>query len=557
MITDDAILVNMALDGKREAFDELVRKHRSRVLSMARMLVGTADSAEDVAQQAFVAAFANLRLLSNPASFRPWLMIITRRCAFRQRAGQSQETTGLDEAVMTSAYYQPIDDAEAKASIAEMLAELSARSRQVVVMHYLDGCSCQEIGKSLGIPAGTVKRILHESRSSLRASSELTRGVGEMSQKNSGPRSMEWWVNNEWPGNIMDAVLRQSICLTINKRGLTPEQIAKHVDANEIYVREALNALEAEELVEDVGRGRYRNAFVALGTEDWIEISREIKTKSERVGDMLTEAIPELRRAWEKSPKPEQGFDWHAGIWPMLAVILCAHGVNRNGSADIGPIPPVHPASGKSYWAGGRERVAPEYMLWRAYVAQDVILDMPFTGFYYGHLWSEGLPFETPRGGWIKDRLRLLGAVASGYKDIDSIAEAADWDTERVREAAANAIEWGLLEHREDGFALTFPLFTTEDDNAMLPAVDRVSERLTQEVDSVARLVDEKFPVIGFSHLEEQFGTWRLWLRGNALGEGLRVLYNRGALPHPGDPAPANFCMLGWFGQKGLFACEK
>jgi DNA-directed RNA polymerase specialized sigma24 family protein len=52
MITDDAILVNMVLNGKRTAFDELVRKHRSRVLSEARKLVGRADGAEDVAQQA-------------------------------------------------------------------------------------------------------------------------------------------------------------------------------------------------------------------------------------------------------------------------------------------------------------------------------------------------------------------------------------------------------------------------------------------------------------------------------------------------------------------------
>lgn len=164
MITDDAILVNMALQGKREAFDELVRKHRSRVLSGAKMLVGSADGAEDVAQQAFVAAFANLRLLKDPAKFRPWLLTITRRCAARQWTAQSREVNGLEEAVIASPGYQPVDDTQLRAEIAEVLAELSARDRRIVVMHYLDGCSCREIGESLAIPAGTVKYILSESR---------------------------------------------------------------------------------------------------------------------------------------------------------------------------------------------------------------------------------------------------------------------------------------------------------------------------------------------------------------------------------------------------------
>ena len=556
MITDDATLVNMALNGKREAFDELVRKHRSRVLSAARMLVGTADGAEDVAQEAFVAAFANLRLLRDPASFRPWLVTITRRCASRQWTEQSRETTGLHEAVMASPYYQPVDYADVKARIAEILAELSALNRKVVVLHYLDGCSCREIGKSLGIPAGTVKRILHESRSSLRASSELMRGVGEMSQKNQGPRHMEWWISGYWPGSIMEGVLRQSICLTINKSGLTPEQIAKRVDANEVYVREALDALEAEELVEKVGRGRYRNTFVALGADDWIELSREMRTKSERMADLLVEALPELQSAWKSSPKPGQGFDWNVGIWPLLAVPVRFHGVMRNGSADTWtwPTPPVHPASGKSYWGEGIERVAPEHMLCDISFLNR---DSTFSGFRYGHFWSYGLPFATYRGDPTEDRLRLFGAVASGFRDADSIAKATQMDVEKVREAAATAIGLGQLERTQDGFALTFPVFTSEDDTAMLPTVDRVCKRLAEEVDSLARFADAKLHELGFGYFEEQFGAWHMHLITDTAGETLRILYNRGILPHPGDPAPASFSMMGWFETSRLFADDK
>ncbi|MCE5324671.1 sigma-70 family RNA polymerase sigma factor [bacterium] len=556
MITDDAILVNMALGGKSEAFDELVRKHRSRVLSVARMLVGTADGAEDVAQQAFMAAFINLRLLQDPASFRPWLMTITRRCAFRRRTVQSRETTELNEAVITSPYHQP-DDTEAKARIAEMLAELSARNRKIVVLHYLDGFSCREIGESIGIPPGTVRRILHESRNSLRASSEMMRGASEMAQKKQGPRHMEWSVNGQWPDGMMDSVLRQSICLTINKSGLTPEQIAKRIDANEVYVREALDVLEAEELVAKVGRGRYRTVFVALDAEDRIEISRKIRARSESVADLLTGALPELQAAWESSPKLAQGFDWNTGIWPTLAIMVCNTGIFRNGSVDTGLRPPVHPSSGAHYWAQGRENVTPEYVLWDTGFSVTSARDAPVPSFHHGLFWTHGLPFARPAGHPDRDGMSILRALASGFSDIDSIAQAAGLNTEKVREAAADAIEIKMFRREQDGLALTFPVFTDEDDKAMLPIVDKVCKRLAQEVDWTTRLVDEKFPELGFGHLEEQFCTWRGLLRGSAAAEGLRFLYNRGILPHPGDPAPVNFCMVGWFDQTRLFSYYK
>jgi hypothetical protein len=237
--------------------------------------------------------------------------------------------------------------------------------------------------------------------------------------------------------------------------------------------------------------------------------------------------------------------------------MVCNTGLFRNGSTDTSPTPPVHPASGARYWAGGREDVAPEYVLWTTGFSVTSVQDAPASSFHHGLFWTYGLPFARPAGHPDRDGMLVVRAVASGFNDIDPIAQAIGLDTEKVRETAAEAIELRLLERRQDELALTFPVFTSEDDSAMLPAVDRVCKRLAGEVDLVARLVDERFLELGFSHLEDQFGAWCAWLRGNVIGEGLRVLYNREILPHPGDPAPANFCMVGWSGQEGLFSYEK
>jgi hypothetical protein len=60
--------------------------------------------------------------------------------------------------------------------------------------------------------------------------------------------------------------------------------------------------------------------------------------------------------------------------------------------------------------------------------------------------------------------------------------------------------------------------------------------------------IADRLRALGYGHLEEQFGEWRRWLEGNVAGEALRELVKRGVLPEPGNPAPMNFCMLGWIG---------
>jgi len=57
---------------------------------------------------------------------------------------------------------------------------------------------------------------------------------------------------------------------------------------------------------------------------------------------------------------------------------------------------------------------------------------------------------------------------------------------------------------------------------------------------------------MGYGYLEEQFPEWHLWLSGSVGGEALRELLRRGALPDPGNPAPATFGLIGWFGDLPL-----
>lgn len=74
-------LVARARSGDREAFGELVRRHRAQALGLAGSLTNDAHLAEDVVQEALIRAFLHVGSLADTGLFRPWLHRIVRNQA--------------------------------------------------------------------------------------------------------------------------------------------------------------------------------------------------------------------------------------------------------------------------------------------------------------------------------------------------------------------------------------------------------------------------------------------------------------------------------------------
>jgi DNA-directed RNA polymerase specialized sigma24 family protein len=90
----DADLVAAVLAGDREAFGPLLARWQPSVLGLCRRLLGPGPLAEDVAQEAAVAAFVGLARLADPARFGAWLHAIAAnqaRMALRRRHRQALE----------------------------------------------------------------------------------------------------------------------------------------------------------------------------------------------------------------------------------------------------------------------------------------------------------------------------------------------------------------------------------------------------------------------------------------------------------------------------------
>lgn len=163
---EDARLVSAALAGERTAFRDLYYRHRPAVDRVAGAFAALdRDDADDVVQEAFVRAFANLAKLSQPARFGSWLLAITRNRALSRIAGRrARERLSGDlsrdaEILASEVATVPILDGEAETAVVRrIVAGLpDGPEKEVVRLFYVEGeLSAREIAERLGVGKSAV-----------------------------------------------------------------------------------------------------------------------------------------------------------------------------------------------------------------------------------------------------------------------------------------------------------------------------------------------------------------------------------------------------------------
>jgi RNA polymerase sigma-70 factor (ECF subfamily) len=159
----DADLVLAAQQGDLDAFSRLVERYWSRLVGLARSVVGDAD-AEDAVQDGFVVAWDKLARLREPGSFRAWITrIITRFCIRRiQRRGNQVGLTAISEPTAP----EGAGDVESF-HVEQVLSILAPRQRAVMYFTVIEGMSDSEIGRALGITAASVRSHRRRARERL------------------------------------------------------------------------------------------------------------------------------------------------------------------------------------------------------------------------------------------------------------------------------------------------------------------------------------------------------------------------------------------------------
>jgi RNA polymerase sigma-70 factor (ECF subfamily) len=162
--------VRAAQNGSAEALEQLFRSHWPRAHRTAYLIVHDAAAAEDIAQEAFLAAIRALDRFDRRRPFSPWLTrIVVNRAIDWQRAralrAEVAASAGAGHGASASNQAGPYSS-----ELMAALAALPAEQRAMVVLRHLLEYTPGEIGELLGLPRGTVNSRLRRGLDRLAAS---------------------------------------------------------------------------------------------------------------------------------------------------------------------------------------------------------------------------------------------------------------------------------------------------------------------------------------------------------------------------------------------------
>jgi len=175
---DERAWVRGAQAGSASDLEALFRAHWPRAYRAAYLVIHDAAGAEDVAQEAFLAAVRALDRFDSRRPFGPWLhRIVINRAIDWARARALRHEVGAEEAVAAAPAPEGADvAARPSEDVLAALASLTPDHRAVIVLRYLLEYSPGEISRILELPRGTVN-------SRLRRGLDALQGVVEEEEK--------------------------------------------------------------------------------------------------------------------------------------------------------------------------------------------------------------------------------------------------------------------------------------------------------------------------------------------------------------------------------------
>jgi len=198
---DDRALVKATLGGNREGFTQLVRKYQSPLVASACHIINNRDDAEDLAQDSFITAYAQLHTLREHDKFAGWLFTILRTKCLRYLQ-RHRKNLSLEEFRDTLAAPPPPDDS----ALLDALWRLPLQDREILAARYLHGLEYDEVATALGINIEAARMRCLRARERLR---ELMLEADEERTRLLMQRAMSLMLVGGISDTFTDRVLRE------------------------------------------------------------------------------------------------------------------------------------------------------------------------------------------------------------------------------------------------------------------------------------------------------------------------------------------------------------
>ncbi|HWC35544.1 MAG TPA: RNA polymerase sigma factor SigM [Mycobacteriales bacterium] len=163
----DAELIARHVSGDRDAFAELVARHRDRLWAVALRTLGNPDDAADAVQDALLSAYRGAAGFRGNAAVTTWLhRIVVNACLDLARRRAARPSQPLLEEPAAPAP-DVVGERETALAVTEALRSLPAEQSAAVVLIDIEGFSVDEAAQILGVPTGTVKSRCARARARL------------------------------------------------------------------------------------------------------------------------------------------------------------------------------------------------------------------------------------------------------------------------------------------------------------------------------------------------------------------------------------------------------
>ena len=181
----DEQLVELAVSENPDAFGEIVRRWERKIFALCFGMLGREDDARDAAQEAFIAAYRNLKNFRGEAKVSSWLhRIAVNQCLTTKRRAKSRAEDFIDDedgaqerTFVASPLKSPAkitEQSERLTLVRQAVGALPTDLRQVIVLKEFEEMTFQEISETLELPLSTVKSRLYTALKQLKMKLERT-----------------------------------------------------------------------------------------------------------------------------------------------------------------------------------------------------------------------------------------------------------------------------------------------------------------------------------------------------------------------------------------------
>lgn len=172
-------------DGDDDAFEQLVGAYQDRLIGVFTHMLGDRESAEDLAQEAFLRVYRARAGYEPTAKFSTWLYCIAHNLAsnarrskgrkkevqFKAQAADQSAVRPAENLVPEKSAMMPtrqFDKGEMRQIVLQAMESLSERQRMALLLHKFEEMSYADIGESMDMSSAAVKSLLSRARDSLR-----------------------------------------------------------------------------------------------------------------------------------------------------------------------------------------------------------------------------------------------------------------------------------------------------------------------------------------------------------------------------------------------------